>query len=90
MERNIIEQVNAFVAEMREKHGNDIVTLPVIDSERGVVSYTIMPGDVAGYTMETRLSDGATRHCGNSSGSFFTEWKLPEYTGVDPEPLELE
>ena len=68
-----LEEVREVVANYKAAYGDEICTEVVVDE--GIASYKFMPNDVTGYIMEVDLMTGKSRHCGNGTGCFWTDWE---------------
>jgi len=86
--KKTLDIVNGYVNGIRERHGKEIVTDPVVDGD--VIRFTLQPDDqIQGTIFEVTL-DGSVRNKGIGPGCFWTEWREAVFSGNDPEPLDLQ
>lgn len=66
-----LDNLRDEVQSLRAQYGHDICTDIVVDED--TASYTFMPNDPTGYTMEVYLPTGERRHCGLGAGCFWVD-----------------
>ena len=78
MQKNL-QKVQNEVENYRSQYGQYICTnvrvFTDICTGEKIASYCFMPEDVSGYTIETNLATGKTRHCGIGRSCFWTDWE---------------
>jgi len=86
--KKTLEIVEWYINGIRERHGKEIVTDPVVDGD--VIRFTLQPDDeIQGTMFEVRM-DGAVRNKGIGKGYFWTEWREGVFTEEDGEYRELD
>jgi len=85
----VMQNVQGYIAGLRQRHGHDIVTDPVVEGSS--IYFTLQPDDQIQGTMFEVTLDGAVRNKGIAPGCFWTEWRENVFNGdTDPEHLEFQ